>query len=67
LCFSKARKPQWIVHPIVPYHDTLCGKAGLEKDDCRKAEQHENKNGMRLYNIRLEVLVYHATDKRAHA
>ncbi len=46
--------------PIVPYHDTLCCKAGLEKDDCRKTEQHENKNGMRLYNIRTEVLVYHA-------
>ncbi len=40
--FLKARKPQWIVHSIVPYHDTLCGKAGLEKH-CRKAEQHENK------------------------
>jgi len=23
----KALKPQWIVHSIVPYHDTLCGKA----------------------------------------
>lgn len=38
--------------PHCNIHDTLCGKAGLEKDDCRKAEQHENKNGMGLYNIR---------------
>jgi hypothetical protein len=41
--FIKARKPQWIVHPIVTYHDTVCGKAGLEKDNCRKAEQHKIK------------------------
>lgn len=41
--FQKALRPQWIVHPIVTRHDTLCGKAGLEKDNCRKAELHENK------------------------
>ncbi|MGG5208118.1 hypothetical protein ACQWU4_04165 [Chryseobacterium sp. MIQD13] len=23
----KALKPQWIVHSIVPYHDTLCSEA----------------------------------------
>ncbi len=23
----KALKPQWIVHSIVSYHDTLCSKA----------------------------------------
>ncbi|MFP3597862.1 hypothetical protein SB679_14140 [Chryseobacterium sp. SIMBA_029] len=49
--FIKARKPQWIVHPIVIYHDTVCGKAGLGKDNCRKAELHKIKNGMGLYNI----------------
>ncbi|MDH6251040.1 hypothetical protein M2347_000767 [Chryseobacterium sp. H1D6B] len=53
--------------PIVTDHHTVCGKAGLEKDDCRKAERHKIKNGMGLYNIRSEVLVYPATDKRAHA
>jgi hypothetical protein len=58
LCFSKARKPQWIVHPIVTCHDTVCDKAGLENDDCRKAEQHEIKNGMDSTISVLEVLVY---------
>ncbi len=65
--FQKARRPQRIVHPHCNAHDTLCCKAGLENENCRKAERHENKNGMGLYNIRLEVLVYLATDKRTHA
>ncbi|UKB82349.1 hypothetical protein LF887_15195 [Chryseobacterium sp. MEBOG06] len=56
--FQKARRPQRIVHPIVTRHDTLCDKAGLEKEDCRKAEQHEIKTAWDSTISVIEVLVY---------
>ncbi|MGG5208105.1 hypothetical protein ACQWU4_04100 [Chryseobacterium sp. MIQD13] len=54
----KALKPQWIVHSIVPYHDTLYVKSSLEKDDCRKTEQHEIKTAWDSTISVIEALVY---------
>ncbi|KFF10370.1 hypothetical protein IW15_20285 [Chryseobacterium soli] len=65
--FIKARKPQWIVHPIVTSHDTVCGKAGLEKDNCRKAEQHKIKTAWDSTISALRYWYTLHTDKRAHA
>lgn len=65
--FLKALKPQWIVNPIVTYHDTLFCKAGLEKEDCRKQNYMKIKTAWGSTISVLEVLVYRATDKRAHA